>query len=64
MIMLMVMAAMPMLMLMMVIMTLKSTLGDGALGILPHRVHLVVQTLDELPCRGELGLQGCGSVSG
>jgi len=36
-----VMAAVPM-----VMMGLAMTLGDGPFGILPHRIHLVIQALD------------------
>jgi len=35
---------------------LKSTHGEGSLGVHPHRIHLVVKAFDELPSGNELGL--------
>jgi len=35
---------------------LEGTLGEGSLGVHPHRIHLVVKAFDELPRGNELGL--------
>ena len=45
-----------MMMMMVSLLFLKSTLGEGSLGVHPHRVHLVVKAFDELPSGNELGL--------
>ena len=47
---------MMMMMMMVSLLFLKSTLGEGSLGVHPHRVHLVVKAFDELPSGNELGL--------